>query len=231
MLRTLQVLPDLWKTFQNHFALYSALVGIVGGFSQAFALLMISPTFIKFYSIRQGIIEGVMALAFLFISLVFISLIANIAQRIIAIESKFWRYTNMISWVGILVLISAIIGSIFFYLYLGLFICISYDIFIDSTLDIKREKRDMGVFNTQKAGYRAALYYLAWMLLYFHMFLYDTNSNDKSVENIQDLIITLNKKGQQYDLEYYNSDYIILNNSNKHTYKVVKMDDALKFCD
>lgn len=220
-----KVFPVLLNELKKDFPFYGVIIASFGGVNQAFFLLQ-SPSLLSFYSIRQGIIDGALSLIFVIISLILMSVTLKISELTITYINKKVTYILHSLSISVIIMYILLVGWSYEKFYLLLFcILILYASASIPYLDVDEESD----LKNPKATLPVVVTLLCFALILFHVYLYEQHKDSSKIQNFSKMQTELSKNNNKYVMKYFNSDYIFLYNTQTNKYKVIPVEEALKF--
>lgn len=220
------IFPILINSIKKDFPFYGVIIASVGGANQAIFLLWQSPSLLSFYSIRQGIIDGALSVVFVVVSMILMFVTLKFSELTINHVNKKITYILHILTCSIIIIYIVLSGWSYEKLYLILFCAlILYATNSIPYLDVDEENE----YKNPKLTLPVVVILLSFSLILFHVFLYHQHTDPSKIENFSKIQTELSNDGNTYHMKYFNADYIFFYNTQSNKYKVMPLDEALKY--
>ncbi|HCN12605.1 MAG TPA: hypothetical protein DIS75_09770 [Chryseobacterium sp.] len=224
----------------KNISFFVILISIIGGINQAIKLLLMSPSFIIFYSAKQGLIEGALFLIFVLLSyflfyFYFIEIFRTFTSRL-----KYKKY--LIALWFVVLMTWGIYGAITNKEYIITFIFIPFLLnFILLLAEFNREliteeldyepKKEINLSLVEDIRPLVIFLLVLLLLFYSSFFNWYTKNKEKDIFFIENFVDKENdlKKiyNENYILIYSNSEYLFYKNLKNNSYRVIKIENAL----
>lgn len=235
----LERFPEIWNFFKDNLTFLTVLVTMVGSLNQVLTLYLLNPNLIAYFSLTQGILEGVIFLVF---SVVLTALYISITSELLFIgirESYYYRiYLYVIC--NLLAIVIAIIIFNMGFGFIGLPLVLPLMTGAVTLLGSKDEELIQVPVETakplRKQSDRKIDFYLVvfYFIIIFGTFRYcygkvQTATSDKILnKHITEQKVNTSIHPNDFKVIFINVDYIILQSTITESYLILKQTDVFE---
>lgn len=224
------ILRKFFLKLLKNYTLIIAIISLIGCSAQCLHLILISPKLVVYYSLKQGITDGLLFLIFASIAIIvnifIVIFLINVSEKKNVYSKTIILLTNLLLFVLVFYAISNNLSSWLLLLVVQLTIC---PLLLIDTFKKKTEKTTE-LINDKYSD--KPLEILLILMLIQHFFAYSFIKFDLEQENLEKNynleIVQKQISNKDFKLIYSNLDYMIFYDSSKDHFLILKTEDSLK---
>lgn len=226
---TLNILKASFNEFKNQIAFYTAAASVFGSTLQIFWFLFNAPELIPFYSIKQGLIDGVFFFLVFIFSTIILTFLQQYTERIA--ENYSTAYVHGLVFSGYVFLAASYLYLVNEgYLTLALLGGFPGMLLLMSMFNSEYRKRNniQVAINLQQRFVNAILF-ISITFLFILPSTMLSRSRLRKVYNFEEVAYKMDSNKGKWKYAYFNSDYVFFKNSKTKQFRIVKMEDITSF--